>query len=232
MSKDTSNKKHPIQGSSVEQFMTMVWTLADTYGIEDISEDVYHHIELLNDAVGRYLFETSTKSPQKKASEDRKKFIAIFCERYQQLVDLPYNRNSISSAEGKMISQVNKRLRDKGFSVEEYLDWVFDTFLEENPKFRPPTIKSICSNFILGKFMTANEELREARKRKQKDEAAAKDLINRAKVLMRSDLPKEDNDKLKTTLKGFSEKNVAISELRQVVEELEKKHAEKIKKGE
>jgi len=222
MNKDSSsNQKYPVPANGPEKFMAMVYVLSDVLQIDDIPE-VYHYVELLGDAVARHSFETYHKvSPQKKVHTDRKRFIAIFKTRYQQLLDLEYVKK-ITPVEGKLINQVNKSLLKEGFTPDDFLKWYFEDFLVDNPNFRPPTIKSLCSQFVTHTFFDENKELREAKKRQELDKKAGLDLIQRARGLMRvQDISKKDAEKLKNTLEGYSKRRIMLSELRKVVEAME-----------
>ncbi len=219
MNKDSS-KKHPLPANQAEKFMAMVWALTDVMSIEEIPE-VYHYVELLGESVQRHAFETVHKvSPQKKVHKDRKRFIAIFKTRYQQLLDLEYSK-SITPAEGKLIHQTNKMMEAQGFTPDDFLKWVFEDFIIENDSFRPPTIKSLCSQYVTHKFLDENKELREAKKRKELDQKAGLDLINRARGLRRRKMSKEDEEKLLKTLEDYSKRRIMLSEFRKVVEGFE-----------
>jgi hypothetical protein len=179
MSKDGSNKK-PVSENRIERFMGVVYVLASEFGIEEESPEVYHYVQLLGEAVGRHVFEKNHKvSPQKKVHNDRKRFIAIFKTRYQQALDLEYTK-AVTPQEGKLINQANKFLLKESFTPDDFLKWLFEEFLVENEKFMPPTIKSICSQFMLHSFIAANQELKESRKRQELAKKAAVDLIQRA----------------------------------------------------
>jgi len=221
MSKDGSSKR-PVPENAVERFMGMVWVMAEMCGVDDIPE-VFHHVELLGESVTRHVFESTHKiSPQKKVGVDRKRFIAIFKNRYQQTLDLEYTR-AITPVEAKMINQVNKNLRVEGFSPDDYLAWVFDEFLVENPKFRPPNIKSMCSQHVTHTFFIANKEVKDAKKRQNLDKTAAMDLIKRARILLREEIDQSDKEIVTEGLKSYKEKRIMLSELRKTIEGLEKK---------
>lgn len=219
MNKDSS-KKSPLPSNQAEKFMAMVYVLADVMNIEDIPE-VFHYVELLGESVSRHSFEAIHKvSPQKKVHNDRKRFIAIFKTRYQQMLDLEYGK-SITHVEGKLINQTNKMLMKEGFAPDDFLKWVFEDFLIENPGFRPPTVKSLCSQFVVHKFIDENQAVREAKKRQELDKKAGLDLINRARGLRRRKMSKEDEEKLLKTLEDYSKRRIMLSEFRKVVEGFE-----------
>ena len=226
MNKDSSNKKHPVPENNVEKFMAMVGTLAGVMGIDDIPE-VSHYVDLLGEAAARHVFETHHKiSPQKKVHNDRKRFIMIFKRRYQELLDLEYKK--VTPVDGKLIHQANKELMKHNFTPDEFLQWVFEEFLVENPHFRPPTIKSVCGQYCLHNFLNEKKELRDAKKRKELDKKAGMDLIQRARGLKRIEgFSKKDNQKISKALKDYGERRIMLSELRKVVEEFEAAYRQK-----
>lgn len=219
MSKDGSTK-HPVPEDRVERFMGVVYVLAEEFGIEDVQE-VYHYVELLGEAVARHIFEKYHKvSPQKKVHNDRKRFIAIFKRRYAELLDLEYTKK-VTPVEMKLVNQANRMLFKDGFTTDEFLSWAFDDFLVENPKFQPPTMKSLCSQFVLHSFFAANRQLKDAKRRQELDRKAGMDLIQRARGLIRSGLEEDHEKKLKKALKNYGERDIMLSEFRKVVEGLE-----------
>lgn len=206
--------------------MAVVFVLASEFGVDDYDE-VYHYVELLGDSVARHVFEKNHKmSPQKKVHADRKRFVAIFKTRYAQLLDLEYKKK-ITPVEMKLVHQSNKYLLNEGFTPDEFLAWIFDEFLIDNEKFSPPTIKSICSQFILHSFLTANRELKEAKKKLELNKKAALDLIQRARGLLRSDMSEKDEKKVKDALEEYGQRRIMLSELRNVVETLEATYRQK-----
>jgi hypothetical protein len=225
MNKDGSNK-NPIPENNIEKFMGMVWVLTDAFGINDIP-DILHYVELLSESTTRYVFESTHNSAPKKTSHDsRKRFIAIFKARYAESYDLEYVK-TITPIEAKLVNQLNKTLKESGFTTDDYLEWLFNDFLEENEKFRPPTIKMSCSQFIIHKFIVDNAELKETRKNKEIEKKISLDLISRARVLLRGGLPKDDDKKTREILKEYGDRNIMLAEFKTYVEELEKKQRQK-----
>ena len=219
MSKGSSSK-HPVSEDRVERFMGIVYVLSQEFGINEIP-NIQHYVELLGEAVARHSFEKNHKmSPQKKVHADRKRFIAIFKTRYAQLLDLEY-RKKITPAEGKLVNQVNKELLKQQFTPDEFLAWLFDNFLVDNPKFSPPTIKSVCSQFVLHTFFTENREVREAKKRHELNRKSGMELIQRARGLLRSEMSGSHEKKVREALKAYADRDIMLAEFRKVVEEME-----------
>lgn len=222
MSKDGSNK-NPMPDDRTQKFMSIVYMLADEYGIKDDS-NLYHYVELLGDAAARQVFENNHKmSPQKKVHSDRKRFIAIFKTRYNQAFDLEY-RKKILPAESKLIGQVNKELLKNQFTPDNYLAWVFEEFLPNNDNLGLPTVKSICSQWFVHTFLNENRELKESKSRQERDKKAGHDLIQRARGLRRHGLSDEDKKILKEVLTEYGEQRIMLADFRKIVEKLESKY--------
>lgn len=219
MSKET--EKVPIPEDNVERFMTLLWSMVGPCGIDQFP-DILHYVEMLSQSIDRYSFEkTHSMSPQKKVHEERKKFIRIFKQRYVMAYDLEYG-HKLTGIEGKLINQANKQLKDSGFDCDEYLRWVFDDYLVENPKFAPANMKQMCSTFFLHKFIVEHRGLKEERGVAEKEKKDVMALIGKGRELMRN--AKENGDsvteeKVRQVLKDFKEKRIMLSELRRAINE-------------
>lgn len=178
-----TDSKIQIPENSVERFVLIVQSLLEPLGISKIP-DIMNYVDLMIQESNRYLFDQDHPSSSKhKVHAERTKFIQIFKQRYLQLTDLEYIR-PINPADAKMIGQIVKQLEDNGFKVEEYLQWVFETFLIENQKFCPPSIKFLCSGFALEKFMYENREIIKQRHDAEIRQKEMTGLILRARTYM------------------------------------------------
>lgn len=214
--------RHAMPEDRLERFMGLVYSLAEPFGIEDIPE-VFHYVELLGQAVERHIVESRLGySPaQGRVTTDRRKFISIFKNRYLSVTDMEYPR-AITGIDGRLVNQLNKVLGDNGFDVDEYLKWLFDSFLAENPKFNPPTIKFSCSNFVVEKFLYEHKDQIKQRKEDKIRKKEALDLISRCRVLIR--FFANDEDMKKTVidlLKGFRDEGIMLERLRSETERIE-----------
>lgn len=218
--KKNSVEKHPVPEDNMERFMGMVYSLAGPFGIEDVPE-VYHHVELLGQAIERYIVESKMDgTSHHRLVAARKRFIAIFNTRYLHTTDLEYSR-PVTGVDAKMITQVCKDLSEKGMDLDDFLAWVFDTFLPENPKFCPTTLKFVCSRFVLEKFFYEN---RDKIKKGQEEELRKKesfDLISRARVLARQSNSDSTKEKILDMLKQYRDGGIILETLRQFIEGLE-----------
>jgi hypothetical protein len=214
--------RHAVPEDRLERFMGLVYSLVEPFGVHEVPE-VMHYVELLGQAIERQIVESKfSGTSQNRTVADRKKFILIFKNRYLHLTDLEYSR-AITGIEGKLMNQVIKIMMDNGFEVDEYLTWVFDEFLPENQKFCPPTIKLICSGFIVEKFLYENKEKIKQRKEALIMKKASLDLISRARVLIRIFVNNEDVKKsIVNVLTGYKDGSIMLEKMREVIEALER----------
>jgi len=214
--------RHAVPEDRLERFMGLIYSLVGPFGIDEIPE-VYHYVELLGQAIERQIVESKfAGSPQTRTAADRRKFIVIFKNRYLHHTDVEYSR-SITGIDGKLINQLVKVLTDNGFDVDEYLTWLYDEFLRENPKFSPPSIKFSCSNFVMEKFLFENREKIKQRREDNLRKKESLDLISRARVLLRT-YPEDENLKKKivTALTSYRDGGIILEKMREEIEGLER----------
>ena len=156
MSRKEKTERTSVPEGREEQFILLMLLAAEMTGVGEDPE-ISHYIKLCQEQVERKIFERTHKiSPLKKLNIEAKKYVAIFKQRYLQLTDLEYNRQ-VSPVDAKLMRQVTKALMDAGFEADEYLKWMFEDFLVENPKFCRPNIKWSGSAFVLDKFLYENK---------------------------------------------------------------------------
>lgn len=221
-------ERHPIPDNHGRAFMATVWTMARAFGIDKIPA-ACRYFQLASDEIDRALFEQKNPVVTRfKEDAERKKFITIFKGRYLQLTDLEYN-SVINPMEARMISQVCVSLIGKGFSPEEYLQWLFDDFLPLNDKFVPPPIKFTCSGFTLNKFLYERKD----QLKQKKDEALRSqlyvDLVNRARVCMRQN--PDEKEKLVRAVEKFTSGGIMLEDMRKLVEGYEEAYKQKQANG-
>lgn len=217
-------ERFPLPDSIPERFMGVVYSMLEPFGMDKVPE-VMHYVELLGQAVDRHVFESSHRGGgDKKANEDRRKFIAIFKHRHLHHMDLEYTRQ-VTDVDGKMILQVSKKISELGFTADEFLQWCFEVFLEENTKFNPPTIRFVCSQFVVDKFIYDNRERAKKKKLEEQAKTEALEVIGRGRVVLRTlrdSGRKKELDGLVDSLKKYSNGCIMLSELRKNIELLEK----------
>ena len=213
--------KQPVPKVREEHFMGIIWSMVEPFGIEDIPE-VMDFVKLLDESIARHVMERDNNvSPQKKVHTDRAKFIAIFKARYLEFTDLEYRR-PVTPADGKLIHQANKTLQDAGFNCDDYLKWTYTVFLRENDKFAPGTLKQVCSEFFLHKFLYDNRLERENRQRAELAKKEGHALLNKARGMIRSSSDKNFIENVKNLVKQYSERDIMIIEFRTELNKLAK----------
>jgi hypothetical protein len=86
-------------------------------------------------------------------SVQTKVFVNLFRAHYLNLTDSEYK----GTPDKEMLKITCKTLKQQKHSITEYLGWLFNTYLPDNQKFCPPSIKWACSAFCLDKFLFENK---------------------------------------------------------------------------
>jgi hypothetical protein len=223
MSRKDKTERFSVPEDREEQFLLQVLLSAQMTGVAEDPE-ISHYIQLLREQVERKIFERTHKvSPMKKLNMEAKKYVAIFKQRYLQLTDLEYSRQ-VSPVDAKLMRQVTKALMEVGFEADEYLKWMFEEFLVENPKFCPPNIKWSGSGFVLDKFLYEHRAKMKEKKQAETRKREMLDLIERARTLMRCFVElgeKEKKEKVKALLKKHSDEGIMVTELRSQIQAFE-----------
>ena len=205
-----------------ERFMGIVNSMVEAFGVDRIP-DVMHHVELLGQAVERHMKESNSAEMPDRTNIERRRFVVIFKNRYLHHTDMEYTR-PVTPVDGKLMGQTIGIMRDKGFDIEEFLKWVFEVFLEENPKFHPVTIKFVCSAFVIERFLFENKDLMKNRKEQMVVNADAEDVLGRARVqirVMKDKGKKKELEKIVELLKNYRDGSIMLDGLREYVAGLE-----------
>jgi hypothetical protein len=196
MSRKDKIDRYPIPENMARAYMGTAWTMIKAFGIDKFPAAI-HYFQLHCEEIERGIFEQNNPAVTRhKETGELRRYIAIFKARYLELSDSEY-KNAISPVEGKMISQLCGNLQESGFTVDEYLKWIFEEFLPTADKFCPPQLKWTCCAFIVNKFMYVNKELKKERKESEVRSKMSSDLINSARVCMRKATKPEDVEKIK-----------------------------------
>jgi hypothetical protein len=217
-------EKVAVSNETLRGFLTVLRSMIELFGVNRISAAA-HYFQLMCEAIERQIYESENHvSPEHREDIDRRRFIAVFRARYLEFFDLEYY-SAVTPLDGKMIGTTVTMLADKGFSVDEYLKWMFEQFLPDNPKFKDTfTIKFTCSGFAIQGFLVANKDLFKVRQEEMVRRRESIDLINRARALIRSASSKEEEEKVKNDIIEFRDKRIMIDELRRRIEVCENAH--------
>jgi hypothetical protein len=180
----------------------------------------------MEEEVDRHHFNSNHQvSSHDRDNADKRTFIAIFRNRYLESTDFEYPI-SITNIDAKLISQVSRSLRDKGFTCDEYLKWLFEVFLPENTKFLPASVKFSCSGFVLTKFFYDNKEMMKEKQEKEIRKRESLALMARGRQIIRQSKNIAEIEKVKNTIKDYLEQRIMIDGLRKGIEECEKMQAQ------
>jgi len=211
-----------------ERFMGIVYSMVDAFGVDRIP-DIMHHVELLGQAVERHVSESMCIAAPDRTNMERRRFITIFKSRYLHHSDMEYSRK-VTEVDGKLMGRTIEYMNEKGFDTDEFLEWVFDVFLEENPKFEPATIQFVCSAFVVERFLFENKDKLKNRKEEAIIRADAEKVVERARVQIRVMRDARDEDGLKKIvelLKKYRNGGIMLQELRKNIDEIEQKNNSK-----
>jgi hypothetical protein len=219
MKKDSIDR-HAVPDNKLRVFMGIVYSMMEPFGVTD-APDVVHYVELLAQSIDRHIADGAFVGSSHRTVAARKKFIAIFNNRYLHLTDLE-NPRRITGVEAKLITQVTDVMDSVYMDIDEYLKWLFETFLSENPKFCPPTIKFACSNFVVEKFKFDFKDVIKQRREDAVRKKDSLDLIGRARAIIREAKDQGVKNNALDALQLYRDGGI-IEKLRQSVEELESK---------
>ena len=137
-------------------------------------------------------------------SEDLRKFIALFRDRYVQETDMEY-KSKLSPEEIGSIKSMVKKLRDKKVDIDDYISWVFDVFLDDpknREKFAPPMIKFVCCSWLSGRYFMLNRDKFRSKNIAEEKKSRRESIRDYAKSLFRKTKDKEIQKMLENEYKG------------------------------
>ena len=206
-----------VPENEVERFMLMTWCFAKTVGVDEIPE-ICHYIELLGQVCERHVFEKDCGKSLAKVgeNEDRKRFIVIFKARYLQAFDMDYTRK-ITPVDSKVLGNLVKVLHEMAMTPDEFLRWVFEEFLEENPKFCPPALKFLSSAFVIDRFKYEYKDKIKDQHQLQLRVKEGLDLIVRSRAMLRGDVSEKQLKIVKNLLQSYREERIMIVDFRNAV---------------
>lgn len=219
MNKDKARIAVPEDLSGL--FMQQIWIAARLTGMDKIPA-VCHHIQFIQDEINRHCFNNNHQvSSHDKDNAERRKFIAIFRNRYLESTDFEYPV-TVTPIDGKLVAQTNKALNNKGFTCDEYLKWLFEVFLPENTKFLPITIKFSCCAFALTKFFFENKDLMKEKQEAETKKREALSLMTRGRQVIRQSQNPETIEKVKNIIKNYADGRIVLDGMRKGIDECEK----------
>lgn len=211
----------PIPKHNVELFISQVYVLAELCGIDKIQE-LFHHVEMLSRAADAHLFEKQKGPLKAKSADEKKRFIIIFKTHFRQELDYEYP-NTIKPVDLHMIgSFITGKLMPKHVDSDFYLQWFFSIYLEERKYLIPPEISTSISSKAWNAFLYDNKEQIKDKREQFLEQSEGMDLINRARVAIRSTEDVDIKTKIIDLLKKYGEGSIMLADLRKDVQVFEK----------
>ena len=211
-----------VSSEKLESFITVIKEMAKAIDL-DRSPEIMRRVEMLIEEAERESFQRRA-GYQKKKKSDIPKFIQIFKTRYLELTDLEYDR-PVSPSDGKLVKELCFKLEKHEQDVDCYLKWLFNDWLPENEKFIPPNLKTSCSQFIQDRFFYEFKDKIKNDKAKKCENLEGTDLINRAKVLIRTVDSDEVKVKIRSVVSDFANQQMALMDFKKAIENFEKNAA-------
>jgi len=211
----------PVPEGKEQQFIAIVRILSEQFGVKEIP-GVEFHLDALTESVERHLFtKTHPFENRRKSNSQRARFLQEFKERYLVLTDFNY-RKPVLSMDFKQIDSVIELLNDANVEITDYLAWVFDEFLPQNPKLSPPYIRGVCGSLFMDKFLFEHKEQLRSKKEEMVKQEELIALYERARVVARKVGKPEFAEKVHNTLKEFKSGHImTIAEFRNRIAEFE-----------
>lgn len=139
---------------------------------------------------------------EKNAQNEKKRFLAVFRQRYNEYCGFPYGA-PVDATELFIVGELAARLLQEGSGAVEYLQWFFEDFMRDEynkKKFAPPTLSLATSRYIVDKYMFVNRDNMKVRK-----QDVMNATVKNAVIKMATDYLEAIRDK------EFGEKVVAYS---------------------
>ena len=154
-------------------------------------------------------------------TNELKKFIAIFEQRYQDLTNLNYEEK-ISPIQRLNLKSFVEELLLKGSSSMEYLEWFFDDFcrLESTKKYMPPNLLFCSKDWVKNKFYFLKKDDLARRRGDAKISDLKRILVEMANEMFNSTKNEELGRNIVLAAKG----QLPVTNFKKVVEKFAKKY--------
>ena len=148
-------------------------------------------------------------------TNELKKFIAIFEQRYQDLTNLNYDEK-ISPVQRLNLKSFVEELILKGSSAMEYLEWFFDDFcrLESTKKYMPPNLMFCTKDWVKNKFYFLKKDDLARRRGDAKISDLKRELVQMANEMFNS----THNDEIGKNIILVSKGQLPVTNFKKIVE--------------
>ena len=172
----------PFQSNNIELFRHEMWLLGTLLNVFD-DADISGAMEVLDEALLRKISGNITRKAMTTTHRDVRKFWQMFKERYFNLFDTDYTPEWNGKYE-KMAVHLVERLSVDAFTVEDYVNWLFDEFFPSNRKLGATHQMALSVN-IMQQFLQQNADKIKAKRAQSKLKAREQMLLNKAAAMYR-----------------------------------------------
>ena len=154
-------------------------------------------------------------------TNELKKFIAIFEQRYQDLTNLNYEEK-LSPVQRLNLKSFVEELILQGSSAMEYLEWFFDDFcrLENTKKYMPPTLLFCTKDWVKNKFYFLKKDDLARRRGDAKNSDLKRVLVQMANEMFTS----THNEEIGKNIILVSKGQLPITNFKKIVEKFANKY--------
>ena len=154
-------------------------------------------------------------------TNELKKFIAIFEQRYQDLTNLNYDEK-ISPVQRLNLKSFVEELILQGSSSMEYLEWFFDDFcrLESTKKYMPPNLMFCAKDWVKNKFYFLKKDDLARRRGDAKISDLKRNLVEMANEMFNSTKNEELGKNIVLAAKG----QLPVTNFKKIVEKFATKY--------
>ena len=154
-------------------------------------------------------------------TNELKKFIAIFEQRYQDLTNLNYEEK-LSPVQRLNLKSFVEELILQGSSSMEYLEWFFDDFcrLENTKKYMPPTLLFCTKDWVKNKFYFLKKDDLARRRGDAKNSDLKRVLVQMANEMFTS----THNEEIGKNIILVSKGQLPITNFKKIVEKFANKY--------
>lgn len=154
-------------------------------------------------------------------TNELKKFIAIFEQRYTELTNLNYEEK-LSPVQRLNLKSFVEELIVQGSSAMEYLEWFFDDFcrLENTKKYMPPNLIFCTKDWVKNKFYFLKKDDLARRRGDAKISDLKRELVQMANEMFNS----THNDEIGQSIISVSKGQLPVTNFKKIVEKFAKKY--------
>jgi len=178
-------------------------------------KNIRYHIDLLCAALTDSQVEAK-EGIKGNRSENEKVFLAIFMDKYLKGADMTYD-SAVTPRDIKMIKDLVKKLKSHDLQVKDYINWLFDDFLQEPACFKywPPSIRWSCGDWLVKKFVFLHKNKAVLNRAKENRENKTKTVLSHAQSLYE----KTGDSNIKRLIEQYEESMISLKDFEQKLQD-------------